>query len=76
MSYICYYSKFFEVSKLTGTSAAATIKHIKPHFAPYGIPEEVVSDNGPQFNCAEFKEFANKYEFKHHRHHDTLSPMD
>jgi hypothetical protein len=59
-----YYSKFFEVSKLTSVTASATIRHIKPHFARYGIPKEVISDNGTQFSCKEFKEFADKYEFK------------
>ena len=54
-----YYSKFFEISKLTSTSASSTIKHIKPHVARYGIPEEVISDNGPQFASAE------DFEFKH-----------
>ena len=33
------------------------------HFARHGIPEEVIYDNGPQFNYKEFKNFANKYEF-------------
>ena len=60
-----YYSKFFEISKLTSTSASSTIKHIKPHFARYGIPEEVISDNGPQFASAEFEKFAKDFEFKH-----------
>ena len=60
-----YYSKFFEISKLTGTSASSTIKHIKPHFAIYGILEEVISDNGPQFASAEFEKFAKDFEFKH-----------
>ncbi len=60
-----YYSKFFEVSKLTGLTAKATIRHIKPHFARYGIPEEVISDNGPQFDCKEFKDFAQQYGFTH-----------
>ena len=60
-----YYSKFFEISKLTGTSASSTIKHIKTHFAIYGILEEVISDNGPQFASAEFEKFAKDFEFKH-----------
>lgn len=60
-----YYSKFFEITKLTTTTSASTIKHIKPHFARHGIPEEVISDNGPQFSSAEFANFAKQYEFKH-----------
>ena len=28
---------------------------MKENFARYGIPEEVVSDNGPQYSSDEFK---------------------
>ena len=45
-----YFSKFFEVTKLSSTTSASTIKHLKPHFARYGIPDEVISANGPQFS--------------------------
>ena len=33
-----------------------TIKYIKPHFAHYGIPKEVISDNGPQLSSKDFQE--------------------
>lgn len=38
---------------------------MKPVFARYGIPERVVSDNGPQYSSQEFKDFAWKYNFEH-----------
>ena len=38
--------------------------------ARHGIPEQVFSDNGPQFSCAEFAQFANTWEFVH----STSSP--
>ncbi|XP_035223960.1 uncharacterized protein K02A2.6-like [Stegodyphus dumicola] len=38
---------------------------MKSHFARYGIPLIVISDNGPQFASKEFAEFAKKYQFKH-----------
>ena len=60
-----YFSKYFEISQLSSTTSPATIKHIKPVFARFGIPEEVISDNGPQFDSSEFKKFANTYNFKH-----------
>ncbi|XP_033753195.1 uncharacterized protein K02A2.6-like [Pecten maximus] len=33
--------------------------------AKYGIPDEVISDNGPQFGSAEFREFGREYGFTH-----------
>ena len=43
---------------------------MKGMFARYGIPEVVVSDNGPQYSCEAFKEFAADYQFCH----NTSSP--
>ncbi|UYV67541.1 K02A2.6-like [Cordylochernes scorpioides] len=42
---------------------------LQVNFARHGIPEEVRSDNGPQFGL-EFKKFAKEYGF----HHITSSP--
>jgi len=44
-----YFSRFFEVAKLTSTTAEAVVEHFKSIFARHGIPEVVRSDNGPQF---------------------------
>ena len=38
---------------------------MKSIFAQHGIPEIVISDNGPQFASKEFAEFAAKWEFSH-----------
>ena len=38
---------------------------MKFHFARYGLPDIVVSDNGPQFSCQEFFQFANEFDFRH-----------
>ena len=37
----------------------------KSIFARYGIPEVVVSDNGPQYSSAIFRDFSKDYEFDH-----------
>ena len=59
-----YYSKFFEVSHLPNSKSKTVINHIKPHLARYGIPEVIISDNGPEFSSHEFEELAKHYGFK------------
>lgn len=66
-----YYSKFIEVRRLQGSSSKAVINALKSIFATQGIPEEVVSDNGPCFSSSEFASFARNWEFEH----TTSSPM-
>ena len=60
-----YYSDYWEVDSLHSTSTAAVIKKLKPHFARWGIPNEVVTDNGPQFVSDEFARFAKEWNFRH-----------
>ena len=49
---IDYYSRFVEMARLTRTTAEEVINHMKSVFARHGIPEHVMSDNGPQFTVA------------------------
>jgi transposase InsO family protein len=60
-----YYSNFIEVDRLYSKTSAEVIHKLKAHMARYGIPERVVSDNGPQYSSSEFQDFAAKYEFEH-----------
>lgn len=60
-----YFSGYFEVDELSQTLAINVIQKMKYHFARYGLPEVVVSDNGPQFSCLEFLNFSEKFDFKH-----------
>ena len=60
-----YYSRFIEVGKLDNTSAGSVILRCKNIFARHGIPEQVVTDNGPQFDSNEFRKFAREYQFRH-----------
>ena len=46
------------------------ITKLKNHFARYGCPDAVISDNGSQFTSLEFAQFKNKWKFKHR----TISP--
>ena len=60
-----YTSNFFEISHLPNTEASTVINHTKAIFLRYGIPREVVSDNGPQFTFYEYKKFSQEWDFKH-----------
>ncbi len=60
-----YYSSFFEVNKLDITDSKTVIEKLKMQFSRHGIPEEVISDNGPQYASAEFAKFATDWHFQH-----------
>lgn len=46
------------------------IRKLKSHFAKYGIPCTVISDNGTQFSSDTFAKFVQEWDFEHH----TSSP--
>ncbi len=60
-----YYSSYFEINKLTKLTSKAVIQKCKEQFARFGIPNEVISDNGPNYASAEFTQFSKEYNFVH-----------
>ena len=60
-----YYSNFWEVDHLEDTSSNTVIAKLKNHFARYGSPSQLISDNGPQFTAETFSRFATKWDFEH-----------
>ena len=60
-----YYSGFIEVNQVHNTRSTEIIRHCKAQFARYGIPDILMTDNGPQFSSESFKSFASTYQFKH-----------
>jgi transposase InsO family protein len=62
------HSKWPEICEMsTSTSTALTIKELRKWFAAYGFPEQVVTDNGPQFSSEEFSTFMKMCGIKHLR---------
>ncbi|XP_060072089.1 uncharacterized protein K02A2.6-like [Ylistrum balloti] len=59
------HSKWLDVVRMSSTSAESTINALRYMFSSYGLPKEVVSDNGPQFVAAEFESFIKKNGIKH-----------
>ena len=53
-----YYFRFVEVQKLTITTSSSIVRHLKTIFARFGIPATMVTNNGPQFDSQEMKDFA------------------
>ncbi|UYV73200.1 K02A2.6-like [Cordylochernes scorpioides] len=63
-----YFSQFIEVVRLTKLSLEAVVDHCKAIFARHGIPDIVISDNGPQFRpstTSAFTKFASEVGFRH-----------
>ncbi|CAK1597930.1 unnamed protein product [Parnassius mnemosyne] len=53
-------TKWLEVFEMPKTNATAVIKVLRCTFARFGLPLELVSDQGPPFTSAEFKEFLTR----------------
>ena len=60
-----YYSDYFEVDRIFGKKGKEVISRIKSQFARHGIPDQLISDNGPPFSSREFQEFELAYESEH-----------
>ncbi|XP_048236437.1 uncharacterized protein K02A2.6-like [Haliotis rufescens] len=62
---IDYFSGFWEVDYLPKTTSLAVIKSLKIHFSRHGIPNQLISDNGPQFVSKEFSSFTKVWDIVH-----------
>ena len=60
-----YYSDLWELDAVSDTSSETIVEHTKAHFARYGIPKKVITDNGPQFRAQLYENFAKQWGFKH-----------
>lgn len=65
LAIVDYYSRWLEVKLLNKTTSSEIINNVKSVFAAHGIPDIMMSDNGPQFSSAEFAQFAKSYGFTH-----------
>ena len=60
----------WELDAVSDTSSETIIECTKVHFAHYGIPEKVITENGLQFRVQAYEDFAKQWGF----HHVTSSP--
>lgn len=60
-----YYSNCFEVDFVPDTTSEVVINKLKHHFARYGIPDNVITDNEQLYSSNKFEIFSKKWSFKH-----------
>ena len=58
-------SGFFEIDPLRQLTAQETIQKLRMHFARYGTPNRLITDNGPPFGSEEFRRFSQSWRFEH-----------
>ena len=61
------HSKWPEVIQMPSTTSFKTIEALRSLFAKYSLPEQLVSDNRPQFTSEEFADFIKANRIKHIR---------
>ncbi|KAL2088270.1 hypothetical protein ACEWY4_015169 [Coilia grayii] len=59
------YARWPDIIPMHTTTSAKTIEALRILFAAYGLPKEVVTDNGPQFVSDEFETFLSRNGVKH-----------
>ena len=59
------HSKWIEVATMSTATSLTTIQQLCQMFARFGLPETIVSDNGPQFTSSEFAEFYRSNGIRH-----------
>ena len=58
-------SGYFEIDRLRQQMAEEVILKLKMHFARYGAPLKVITDNARQFTSDKFQQFARRRRFEH-----------
>lgn len=63
---IDYYSRDVEITLMpNSTTTEVTIARLKKVFSRHGIPDILITDNGPQFASSDFASFARTWGFDH-----------
>ena len=59
------HSGWFEFDAMSSTVSLSVINKLKCHFARFGIPQMIMSDNGRQFLSTEFEAFCREWSIEH-----------
>ena len=60
-----YYSDWIEFDLMKNQTACETIDLMQKQFARWGIPDEIVTDCGKNYDSAQFSQFCQRKEIKH-----------
>ncbi|XP_022808732.1 uncharacterized protein LOC111345717 [Stylophora pistillata] len=60
-----HYSDFIEVDELEDILSATIVAKTEAHFARHGVPETILTDNGPQFIASDFEQLCHRYQTNH-----------
>ncbi|XP_064463094.1 uncharacterized protein K02A2.6-like [Ornithodoros turicata] len=60
-----YHSKWPEIAFASSVTTSAITNFLKHVFSREGFPDEIVTDNGPQFVATEFKDFLHQRGIRH-----------
>ena len=60
-----YFSNFIEVDSLSSETSKSVIRSLMSTFSRFGVPDTLVTDNGPCFASSEFVKFAEQWNFQH-----------
>ena len=59
-----YFSNFIEVDSLSSETSKSVIRSFMDMFSLFGVPDTLVTDNGPCFASSEFAKFADQWNFQ------------
>lgn len=74
------FSKFPLIHKVRKANAKSTFEFLENQvFLIFGVPKQIITDNGPEFKSRKFKALENKYGFEHvftPRYHPQANPTE
>ena len=59
------HAKWPKIIELSNTTSSKTIQELRKWLAAYGLPQQVVTDNGPQFTSTKYSYFMKSNGIKH-----------
>jgi len=59
------HSKWIDAKAVSAATSKITIEHLRSLFSNFGLPEVLISDNGPCFTSSDFQEFMHKNDICH-----------